>query len=211
MIAALGAFMRKVFLGLAAISAAFFGSASAAIKIVVTQTNPGTVTAEYEGALDLTDANLLRASVAYVGVVNAAFTTFNFGNPPGASNVLLDYYELTSSESFGPGSSLTGTSSFSGDPFSLAETGFTGVLIPSVGVEAGYQSGTDISGLITFSGTLASLGLTEGTYTYGLPNDTIILFIGDVPMDPIPLPGAAVLFAPAFVGALSLRKRRLSA
>jgi hypothetical protein len=56
--------------------------------------------------------------------------------------------------------------------------------------------------------TLASLGITPGTYTYTVPSDTITLRF--TPMSAVPLPGGLALLAGA-LGLIGLNRCRASA
>ncbi|MEM0928430.1 MAG: hypothetical protein AAGI89_03965 [Pseudomonadota bacterium] len=204
--------MYKLLSSLAAVGVVFAGTASAAIQVFVTQSSSFEVTAEFDGSLDLTDANLLRSGVRLGGGVNARFNALNFARPANTSSDSVDLYEVLTFPSFGPGQDLTGSNNVSGDTFAINTTFISGSAIGSIGVAAGYQSGDQTSGSQTFVGTIASLGFAEGIYEYQLPNDTVTLFVGDVaPPDPVPLPGAAVLFAPALLGGLALRRKRSAA
>lgn len=90
-----------------------------------------------------------------------------------------------------PLSNLTdGTSSFgdsaTGDPVFLSNHFLT--------LPTGYVSGAPLSSSATFNGkTFATMGLTPGTRTLTLPNDTIVINIGPVvapAVAPVPILGA---------------------
>ena len=73
-------------------------------------------------------------------------------------------------------------------------------------IKDGYISNDPLAGSMTFVGqTFASLGITPGTYTTNLPDDTITLIIGQVP-----LPATLLLLISgiAGVGAVRTWKRR---
>ena len=66
-------------------------------------------------------------------------------------------------------------------------------------VYSGYVSGTALSGTTTFANqTFASLGLTAGTYTYGIPNDTLTV---EIPTVPEPAAWALMLVGVGLIGA----------
>ena len=65
---------------------------------------------------------------------------------------------------------------------------------------------TPLAGSMTFVGqTFASLGITPGTYTTNLPDDTITLIIGQVPL---PATLLLLISGMAGVGAVRSWKRR---
>jgi hypothetical protein len=96
----------------------------------------------------------------------------------GLANPNVDVYNgsITLPSAFGTGGG--GAASASGDYIGIYGT-------PSLYVPAGYVSGAALSGTTTFVGTLATLGLTVGTYTYswgsGGNADTLTLSIGAQP------------------------------
>ncbi|NRA28986.1 MAG: hypothetical protein HRU11_01905 [Parvularculaceae bacterium] len=69
-------------------------------------------------------------------------------------------------------------------------------------------SGSELTENIVFSATdLVALNLAAGTYNYSLMNgETVTLIIGDA-VAPVPVPAAAMLFAPLAAGMLRRRKR----
>lgn len=81
--------------------------------------------------------------------------------------------------------SLSFTAITSGDPVSLSNT--------SLNLPGGYTSGAPLSNNATFVGqTLASMGMTPGTTTLNLPNDTIVFNFGAAPPPPPPAPATVV-------------------
>ena len=68
----------------------------------------------------------------------------------------------------------------------------------------GYLSGESLSASTVWSNaTFSSLGITEGTYIWTLPNDTLTLHVGA----PVPIPAAAYLFGSA-LGLLGWMRRK---
>ncbi len=163
--------MRK-FVAVAALTTSAFAlssAANAAIIINIQEVGPdvvGTAT----GTLDLTglaDQGTIALALAVRG------TPGYFGG--GSSGSVQAYTGITGPADWGPGS-LTNASSSSGDLFAFNPR-FNGS--PRIFVPIGYTSNSAISSSSTFAGaTLASLGLTEGTYLYNAPNDTITVIIG---------------------------------
>ena len=111
--------------------------------------------------------------------------------------------------------SYTWTSSPSTFWSSLGAGGSTKTIVrsgPMFGINGGeiflqdtYSSNDSIAGSMTFAlASFSSLGLSAGTYTATLPNDTVTMNIGPVPT-PAPLP---ILGLPAaFLSTRKLRKR----
>lgn len=112
-----------------------------------------------------------------------------------------DFYDsLTGPATFGPGGSVTGDSG-TGLGFGWSATDGA-VVVPD-----GYISGDPISGSLTFSSTtLTALGVTPGTYVWSLPNDSITLNVGTVP-----IPAAGWLMSSGLVGLAGLGRYRKKA
>ena len=103
----------------------------------------------------------------------------------GSSGASFDIYSgFTGPAAFGSGGAVT-ASSGSGSRFAIADAQDL-LLVPG-----GYTSGSPISGGAVFTGqSFSSLGLTPGTYTYKLPNDTVTVNIGA----PVPEASTTVSF-----------------
>jgi hypothetical protein len=94
----------------------------------------------------------------------------------------------------------------SGDAFSI--WGFNGGQ-PQVGLTTGYTSGTPISADMTLpSETIAGMTLIPGTYTFTVPNDTIILNIAGTTSVPEPSTLAMMLNGVAALGFAGYRRLR---
>ena len=110
------------------------------------------------GSIDLTDLTAAGLS----GQVPAVFPGLGIvsgGGPAVFSDELFS--GISGPTSFGPGGVETGANSATGDPVFI--NGFNA----NLGVPTGYVSGSALSDTATFdSATLASLGVTPGTYTW---------------------------------------------
>src|ERR1022692_892470 len=72
----------------------------------------------------------------------------------------------------------------------------------------GYTSGSPISADMTLSGeTIAGMTLIPGTYTFTIPNDTIILDIGG---SSVPEPGTLVMFGSGIIGLAGILRRKIN-
>jgi hypothetical protein len=156
----------------------------------------GTVKLDYSGQINST-------SFTSIGpVVSTASIQPNQGLLQNAASVT---YFLTGSgsagQNFGTGGSATATAA-SGSPIYL------NFAAPSIlGLPAGYTSGSQLTGSMTFSGTLASLGATAGSYTFnwggGGAGRSVTLNVTTIP-EPATM---AVLAIGSVVGGYSYRRR----
>ena len=115
--------------------------------------------------------------------------------------------------------SMSGPTSFGSGGLGIASSGSGGfVLIGDLGellLPSGYVSGTALSGSMTYSGqTLASLGVTPGTYTWtwgsGADADFVELqVLGGT--QAVPEPSALALLAAGAAGLAWARRRRRAA
>jgi hypothetical protein len=143
------------------------------------------VVSSYSGTIDLTDLTPAGSN-----------TIFSFIDPASAEEVFTSgafsiYESISGPTSFGSGAQANASSS-TGDTFA-----FDG-LFDQIAVPVGYVSGTFISGSNTWDGTnLATLGLTDGTYTYtwgtGSHADSLVVEIGVAPPSSVPEPGSISL------------------
>ena len=118
------------------------------------------------------------------------------------------YLGYTGPTSFGSGSSSDTASTSSGDFVSLAPTDSESLWVPSQ-----YVSDSPLSSTATWdNATLASLGVTVGTYvwTWGSGADqSFTLDVGaSTPPPTVPEPGSVALFAAGLLGLALLRWRR---
>ena len=141
------------------------------------------------------------------------FAGYGVGFIPGGSNWYIasgagssvDSYALTSFDGpFGTSTSFfTPPNSTSGDNFFIwGDSGLTA----QVAVPAGYISGSAIASEMVFSGaTIAGFTMIPGTYNYTIPNDNIVLKIGQTA---IPEPTTLALLGTSLFGLTAFRRRR---
>jgi len=152
------------------------------------------------GSYNLANATLINVA-NLSGFVNSSSGALAVG-PFGPVQL---YGLSTNAGSFGTGGFVEGTPD-TGQRFGLnafAQGGY-------VSVFDGYVSGTALSGTTTFANqTFASLGLTPGSYTYRIPNDSVTVVIpGAVPgAVPEPATWAMMLLGFGAIG-FSVRRRR---
>ncbi|NIJ06764.1 hypothetical protein FHS31_000346 [Sphingomonas vulcanisoli] len=190
----------------AAAAVAVFFDASAALSAVtinIVESN-GTVIMSESGSLDLTGStNLGSSSIVQAGVFQTRSATIYLG----FTSLYNLYGGLTGgSRSFGNLNVSANAISFSGDFFGLLGS------VKRFALSSSYVSGAALSGSSTFSGSIASLGLTEGTFNYSTPSDTITLNVGSAAVAggaasvPEPATWAMMLMGFGAIG-FTLRKR----
>jgi PEP-CTERM motif len=188
--------IHRIAFALAAALALCVVPARAGFIITIDQVGPDVV-ATGSGSLNLTGLTF-NGTVDSAPGVTPIFANITFGE--GLISTGDDYGPLMGPSSFGPGIGDIPTS-FSGDTFGVVN-GIGNVRVPD-----GYTSGTPLSGTDTFANlTISSLGLTPGTYTYTLPNDTITVRIGAVVPEPSTL-ALAGIGALAGLGVWARRRR----
>jgi hypothetical protein len=110
----------------------------------------------------------------------------------GPSSTIDLYSGLSGPFSFGPGSTAFPIST-SGDSVFLEDFGI------SIDVTSGYVSGASLSSSATYGGTIASLGLTSGTYTWTWDSGANS-FVLDVPAMAVPEPSTWTILLLGFAG-----------
>ena len=119
----------------------------------------------------------------------------------GPSGTIDQYTGLSGPFSFGPGFGGFPISTSGGSVF-LEDFGL-GIDVPQ-----GYVSGTSLSSSATYVGTIASLGLTPGTYTWTW-NSGANSFVLQVPVVPVPEPSSFPLVGIGLLGGLRLARKQV--
>ena len=180
---------------IAASMAAVATAANATVTFNISQSGSNVV-ATASGSLNLTGLTDYESSTGGKAQMDPSLA---FAEVGGGIEEIDGYIGLSSyPASFGPGGYLP-SSSGSGDPFAVYGA-YAMVWLP-----AGYVSGNPISGTATWlNQSIASLGLTPGTYTFAAPNDSVVVNIeGAVPE---PATWAMLLIGFGAIG-LVLRRR----
>lgn len=181
----------------AATALLFGGAAQAALTIDVLEFGDDVVLEVY-GTLDTTglveaesivsSGEGIRARAGHIFILDGRqpITVFQIPTPFSA---------------FGVSDFIIGTAS--GDPFAIVGDRLWLAQEPL----EDFMPGDVVNSVLTFTDmTIAMMGLNEGTTVFALTNDTITLNIGDVD-GAVPVPAAALLFAPVLAG-LAVRRRR---
>jgi len=196
-----GILLRTVGALAALLVASGVSQASAIITVVETG---GNVIVSGAGTLNLTSLTFSNDREGAGGFINASLglvRTGNRGDPFGPTpETWDDYVGITGPTSFGlggPEGSSNGNGT--GDIFGV----YGGNTVPLLVVPDGYVSGSALSGGMTYFGeTIAALGMMPGAYVWTLPNDTLTLNVGVVP-----IPAAVWLFGSA-LGLLGWMRRK---
>ncbi len=181
---------------------ALASTASAGYTVTLTQTATGVV-ANGSGEVDM--SGLRYSSTGSIGQLGIDPALGQIAIGAQASNVDVYYSPTTLAvpSMFGPGTSLTTPTAGSGPEVGILAN-FAVLALPS-----GYISDTALSDSATWSNaTLASLGVTPGTYvwTWGAGADQE--FTLDIEgASPTPIPGTDWHFGTGLVGLFSLRKK----
>jgi PEP-CTERM motif len=183
------------------------GPAEAAVTIDIRQSGANVVVAG-SGAIELAGLTFFSSGT---GVGPGAVEGSSGVAWVGMAGASVDLYRgATGPASFGTGGTISGSSG-AGDAFGLLGTAIT--TFPLLLVPPGYVSGSALSGSSIFdSATIASLGLTVGTYVYtwgsGASADRLTVDIGAVPE---PSTWAMMFLGFASLGFAGYRASRTSA
>jgi PEP-CTERM motif len=161
----------------AALGLAILGAPADAALVIDVYQNGDNVVATGSGSSDRTELTIIEA-VYLTGTIWPSIGIAAVGG--GDANV---YSGPSGPASFGAGGQID-QSSGSGPLFGVNGSGFFDA--PALYIPSGYTSGTALSGSSTFDGqTIASLGLTPGTYVYtwgsGADADSLTVNISGVP------------------------------
>jgi len=205
---------RKTLLScLVAGSSIFFGHSSASAAVIINAVQSGSdVVFSYSGSLDTTGFQPFGGGDSSPAI-NPGAGWFRAGLGRGllifGINYPSDPYVLVP---YGSGNQGIRPNSSTGDHFGLQQTGRgNSIFLPENYINyVGGSGGPNISGSMTFNGAnFSDLGLSSGSYTTFLPNDTVIMNIGAVPA-PLPLLGlgAATAFSRQLKQRIALRRKR---
>ncbi|MEJ5125849.1 IPTL-CTERM sorting domain-containing protein [Comamonas sp. MYb21] len=161
--------MKKFLIGLGLSAVAAHASATYTIFLTEVGTD---VVASASGTVDTTGMTAVAANIDCTGTnLGAIVTTGTLCMGSGRSGIMLAS-AITNPQAFGPGTVVSMGDSGSGDPVYFSAN--------TLYLPANYVSGSTLVGSNTYAGkTLATLGVTAGTYTYNLTSgDKIVLNIG---------------------------------
>jgi hypothetical protein len=174
-------------------------AADATVTLDISQVGSDVVGSS-SGSLNLTGLTEYEKASALAGELNAAAALAEVGD---GGQWVDGFTGLTSyPTSLGPGTGTIFSSSVTGDPFAVYGA-FGMVWLPD-----GYVSGSPIAGTATWlNQTIASLGLTPGTYTFVAPSDTVVVTIeGTAGAIPEPATWAMMLLGLCGIG-IAMRSR----
>lgn len=175
------AFLKKLSTAVSIASALLLGHGDAFGALAVTiQPSGADVALSWSGSINTADLTLQLANFAASSIVLPSQAFIAKGVP------VAEYSGASGPTNMGASAVDTTLSTSSGDNFMIWG------LLGRIGVPVGYGSGNPISGSGTFSNkTIATLGLTAGTYTYtwgsGGTADSVTVTISNTP-PPAPVP-----------------------
>jgi hypothetical protein len=144
----------------------------------------------------LSQANGFVVSYNYVRGSDGTFAT----TPTGGTSSYNKYNVSTVPSAFGTGSAVLASSSTANVDFSIRTSPS-----PELFIASSYALGTAMTGTLTWNNkTIASMGLTEGTYVWGWTGDSVTI---NISTEAIPEPSSALL---GLLGTAFLFRRRRS-
>lgn len=176
-------------------------AANAAVTINITQSG-NDVTLSASGTFDRALSSEIRGADNFRQSINSGYSFLGLGTQQS-----VDVFGFSGPGAFGSEESFTDVTSSSGTAIGFNTTG------PVFFISRNYVSNTAISSSALFSGkTLASLGLSAGTYDYTSGQNKISLVIGQtVAAVPEPATWAMMILGFGVVGAALRRPRRTPA
>ena len=174
-----------------------YGSLTSAGIIIDINESGSDVVAAFNGSIDLNAVTFQLSPVGNIPGVNPSLGVISFAS--GDEQYVLNL--VSSDGTWGSGAQTLADSS-SGDGFLFGPVALT--------LPAGYVSGSNIAGLITFlTEDFTTMGLTAGVYNYtfgqvGAVTDFVTVNIGQ---EQIPAPATIALFGLG-LGALGYRRRK---
>ena len=190
---------RAVLLATVALGVTFGGKPADAAFIFTFEQVGANVVGIGNGSLNTTALTRVLGATPILGILRPEISVLR------TAGTVVVYGGLAGPVSFGPGGE-TAASVSSGDAFLLQGIG------GFVGTAFDYVSGAPLANSLTFNGqTLASLGLTPGTYVWswgsGATADSFTLDITP-PAVSVPEPATLALFGAGLLGLAATRRRK---
>jgi hypothetical protein len=154
------------------------GVSNAAMTVNISESG-GNVTASFSGSINTAALTSSPQTFQNILYPQGAFVVMGEQGSNALTSTNNRFTGISGPTSWGSGGSAGQPNAWTGDIFAVYGAG------PDILLPTGYTSGNSISGSSTWSGSLSSLGLTSGTYTYtwgtGGTADTLTVNIGSAP------------------------------
>lgn len=175
--------------------------ASAAVTINLVETGDNVV-ATFSGTLNFGSLFPTGPGSASGSFINPSLSAFTLGAIPESTGNATTYVgSITAPASFGTGEAASASTS-SGDYLRVSSV----LHFSTDRLNAGFSNGDAVSGSSTWlNHSFASLGLTEGSYTWTWSGDSIVMNVSAVPE---PSAYAAILGGLILGGVMTRRRRR---